>query len=164
MPSYYKMPELLELSIGTEDDFEPINALELADFLLHFRAAYVTALEFADRGNITGKRLAKLVRDRAAVEPALSIARISRKILSPNLDLEFTSISRQSPLKFVTYSVGISMVALSAAVILSGGKVNLREGTYEVPSLGSGVRELKEALAPKSDPKAPSRKSIKPTR
>lgn len=66
--------------------------------------------------------------------------------LSPELDLEFLESSKNSPLKFVAKTAGGCLVALTLAVILSGGKANVYTGDFELPPLAEGISALKDAF------------------
>ncbi len=150
------MSDSFTISIGTEHPEDPVNAFEFSYFLMNFRAIYVLALELGpDETNV--ESLADEVRRLSYGLSGLSISRIAKKRLPLELDLEFESITKNSPLRLRT-CMGVSMVALSVAVILSGGKVNLKEGIFEVPSLASGIRELKNVLGQKIPTHLPSDK------
>jgi hypothetical protein len=62
--------------------------------------------------------------------------------LPEELDLEFIAISKESPLNFVAKSTGISLIALTMAVILSGGNANVLKCTFNLPPLAVGIRAL----------------------
>lgn len=66
--------------------------------------------------------------------------------LEQELDLEFIEISKNSPLRFVARTAGGCLVALTLAVILSGGKANVYTGQFELPPLAEGIRALKAAF------------------
>ena len=81
--------------------------------------------------------------------------RIQELFFSRTNELKIEKIVKQSPLEM--WVVG-PLVALVAAVVISGGKVDLKNLTFEVNSLGSGLKDLLEAFnlperLAKEDPK-----------
>ena len=145
--------------IGTESPESSVNALELSYFLAKFRAMYVIALERAGETSVPNT-LVGIVENFSKELNSKTISDYARRILPAEHELEFDSISKNSPLRLRT-CVGVSMIALSAAVILSGGKVNLKDGTFEVPSLATGIRELKAVFGQNSPIRLPSDKKDK---
>ncbi|MDO6713354.1 hypothetical protein Q4567_21690 [Aliiglaciecola sp. 2_MG-2023] len=69
--------------------------------------------------------------------------RIQELFFAQKNELQIEKIIKQSPLEM--WVVG-PLVALVAAVIISGGKVDLKNLTFEVNSLGSGLKDLLEAF------------------
>jgi hypothetical protein len=66
---------------------------------------------------------------------------------NPDLEKEYEfkigAIQRNSPLELILYGIP---VALTAAVILSGGKVKITGIEFELPPIGKGVKHLRQAL------------------
>ncbi len=136
---------------------EAVNAFELGYFLYFFRSAYVACLELAeDESLINQFRFSSAIYNDVIWENLgakdIELPLHHRVIdlwmtdLDQEFDLEFVSISKNSPLKFVAKSAGISLIALTLAVILSGGKANIYEGSFELPPLAVGIRALKDAF------------------
>lgn len=73
-------------------------------------------------------------------------------------ELRIEKISKQSPLEISFTAI---VACLAAAVVLSGGKADLKNLKFEVPPLGDGIRKLREAFGLKPPRK---RKAYKPTR
>lgn len=157
------MDEGFTILIGTENPNDPVNAFELTYFLTNFRAIYVIAVEMEEKKSLS-LDLDDAVKSLSKKLTGLEIYRFARKLLPVDLELEFDSISKNSPLRLRT-CVGVSMMALSAAVVLSGGKANLKDGMFEVPSLASGIRDLENVFGKKNTLPLPSdsRKSSKVT-
>lgn len=162
-----RLNETLYISVGEYEENENINAFELGYFLYFFRSAYVACLEeirdsqliiefdalddnakieYLDKlnTNILGKHLNNGVLD------------LWMKELDSDFDLEFTTISRNSPLKLGVQITGACLIALTMAVIFSGGKANIREGSFEIPPLATGIRALKETFMQPSPVSLPS--------
>ena len=132
-------------------DRTPVEAADLGDFLFLFRAAYAAALPIGD-----DTALRKLRDNQDSIE-----ARFRRKLNKLNaseLDNLFSKhlgdkapfpqrISHESPLVIV---ISGAIVALTLAVILSGGKikidVTLAKVEAEIPAIGEGIMKLRQAL------------------
>ena len=148
--------------IGDESsDTTRISAYELTRFLHYFRAAYVlfatnhmpgrnesiSHFELS-RYEIDGARhLVEQYRKSGLPQefPRGAVGRLAATELTPNIDdLEISQISYHSPLHVVFAGIP---VALAAAVILSGGELNLI-GVVKVklPPLGTGIAKLREAF------------------
>jgi len=148
-----------------------ISTYELTQFLYYFRAAYAffTPIHASssppDVGNIDSWRVAILPDDvRKATKSVISFRNVERhwdKLLLDHYaemelptDLEISEISYHSPLQMVLAGVP---VALAAALILSGGELNLI-GVVKVklPPLATGIAKLRAAFrqpAPSRHPK-----------
>ncbi|GAA4494594.1 hypothetical protein [Pseudaeromonas paramecii] len=123
--------EQAEIKVLEYVEGETVNAFELGYFLYFFRSAYVACvnatrdkeIDLNELGNITKEELKVILDDKAS--------NLWMVDLEQELDLEFIEISKNSPLKFVAKTAGGCLVALTLAVILSGGKANVYAGEFE---------------------------------
>ena len=149
-----------QVSIAELREGENVNAFELGYFLYYFRAAYVVCLERIQYQSITLEEAKSLGRVELLdlLDPLLhtSVTSLWLYELPEELDLEFITISKESPLKFVAKSAGISLIALTMAVIISGGKANVYEGTFDIPPMANGIRALMNAFGVQSPNALPS--------
>jgi len=60
-----------------------------------------------------------------------------------NTDLEIIRLSKSSPMEIVFSGMN---VALTAAIIFSGGEVELKGMKFKLPPMGVGVKSMREAL------------------
>ncbi|MEQ1558557.1 MAG: hypothetical protein ABL933_06380 [Methyloglobulus sp.] len=138
------------VSILEHEEGENVNAFELGSFLYYFRAAYVTCLDLIQSENITIEQIESLERTKLVEILGFNkngnVTDLWLRELSEELDLEFITISKKSPLKFVAKSAGASLIALTMAVILSGGEANVLKGEFKLPPLAHGIRELMDAF------------------
>lgn len=153
--------EIAEINIAELIEGEAVNAFELGYFLYYFRAAYVACLDTIQLQAVPFEQIESLTRKDLLGSLDHDVPRLWLHELSEEYDLEFISISKQSPLKFVSRAAGVSLVALSMAVILSGGKANIYTGQFELPPLAHGIRELKEAFGHQPPRSLPSEKRTK---
>jgi hypothetical protein len=149
-----------QLHVASNTKNERINAVDLFEFLQKFRAAYVVALSFVEyelhNKNIENyyyrdaREFAELensfrrfLRSNIKLAP---VSVLSKQHLRAEIDLEFESISKNSPLKFIGYCTGLSMLALSLAVALAGGEVDLKNQTFKVQPLSKAVIQITREL------------------
>jgi len=148
--------ETVEIVFEEADKDEPVNAFELGYFLYYFRAAYVgclASLEFKEAPLDEAIALAK----RNLLAPLSGeVAKLWHTELTQDLELEFISISKKSPLKFGVKAAGVSLIALSMAVIISGGEANVYSGQFKLPPIAHGIRQLKEAFRQEQTRQLPS--------
>jgi len=148
--------ERFELVIGGKSS-DVISMKELSYFLSNFQSAYELAYKYAYnsyqepnidgfRDAISSKRLNALGMDRGKIQ-----------------QLDFSSISTNSPLKFIGYCTGISMLALSLAVAIAGGDADLNNRKFKVNSLADAGIRIYETISNKPENDGPKRK-IKPKR
>jgi hypothetical protein len=146
-----------ELVVESASYQNRINALQLSDFLKNFRSAYVVALAFLEYENISDygriahdeegmKGLENSFRRFISASGMLgSIASLSRRPISDDLELDFVHITTNSPIKFIGYCTGTSLVALALAVALAGGEADLRAMKFKVnPLLETAVKIARE--------------------
>lgn len=137
---------------------ESINAFELGYFLYFFRSAYVACVELTKGEDVNLEGLGEAKRADLIDVIGKKVSHLWLAELPPELDLEFWEISKNSPLKFVANTAGGCLVALTLAVILSGGKANVYTGDFELPPLADGIRALKEVFEQPQPHSLPSEK------
>src|SRR6266511_633082 len=132
-----------------KDEAEVLNPTELAEFLYLFQGANVALGQVVPSGQHHKREEPTAVQIK---EAKLRIARFSPKQLDSVFDskkakdlLHIGRISRESPLEIVV--IGCFSL-LTLAVIFSGGKIeiSLKGIKAQLPSLGHGVKSLREAL------------------
>jgi hypothetical protein len=148
-----ELPEFA-LQIGDEG---PVPNAELAEYLLVLNKVYAVALEVirdsealressassAKGGPISSDDLTDLVTDLRA--------RLNDTTFDPSdwnlqdAEISINRMTKSSPLLIFGLC---QMTALCVAVIISGGKVNLKNGEFTVNALGDGLKKLRAAFAP----------------
>lgn len=146
--------ETAEIVIEEGGIGEPINAFELGYFLYYFRAAYVACLISLEFKEVPIDEA--IARAKGDAPLTGQVATLWLKDLPGNLDLEFIAISRQSPLKFVVKTTSVCIIALTMAVILSGGEANIASAQFKLPPIAHGIRELKQAFGKEQTRPLPS--------
>lgn len=170
------MAELDAVQIQFEDDSpfqrEPISVYELTRYLHHFRAAYATAATAARRApeerdtrQSSHDALTEYVRQ---IDSFAHQLRVTLRKSPPDsidalaetplpVELVITQISYNSPLQLV---FGGSIVALVAAIILSGGEITVSQRSLhaKLPPIGTGIVKLREAFNVPLDPSREKRK------
>jgi hypothetical protein len=148
--------DIAKISIEEAIEGESVNAFELGYFLYYFRAAYVACLDKFQEVSIE-QAAAPANRDWLLEQ---DVSRLWLKDLPEEFDLEFVSISKQSPLRFVAKTAGASLVALTMAVIISGGEANVHTGEFKLPPIAHGIRKLKEAFGQQTPRALPSERRL----
>jgi hypothetical protein len=145
-----------KFEVVIETDGAPISTEELTDFLYHFRAVYAAALNLTAQAPASSQTrqddldLVKQLRSDIGAIDWKGISDLAHEDLGDQ-DLGIIDIRRQNPLTIVFDGV---VVALTVAVIISGGKLNLGPLKVQLPPLGKGLQELRAAFG--RPPKAPS--------
>lgn len=152
--------DIAEISIEEAIEGESVNAFELGYFLYYFRAAYVACLETIQFQEVPIEQVAALAKKDLLGTVRQDVSRLWLKDLPEEFDLEFESISKQSPLKFVAKAAGASLTALTMAVIISGGEANVYTGEFKLPPLAHGIRQLKEVFGQKPPSALPSERRL----
>ena len=135
------------LQVIIETDGRPIDVADLAEFFYHFRAAYAAGLYIDSKGlEILSEddidRLRDLVEKEIHGLPWQDITTLAYAELDEKA-LGIIDIKRENPLTIVFSGV---LIALTAAVILSGGKLKVGPLSVELPPLGKGIAELRKAF------------------
>lgn len=151
--SYTETAEIVIEEAGID---EPINAFELGYFLYYFRAAYVACLISLEFKEIPlGEAIARANADLLAPLTG-EVATLWLTDLPKNFDLEFIAISKQSPLRLVSTTTRVCLIALTMAVILSGGEASIASAQFKLPPIAHGIRELKQAFGKEQTRPLPS--------
>jgi hypothetical protein len=147
-----------QMIVESKHERDSINALQLSDFLQKFRAAYVVALSFAEyvapierdfrfQSEQHFESLNRSFREFLRASRSISaVTTLSKQHLPPEYELEFLQISTNSPLKFIGYCTGASLLALSLAVSLAGGEADLKTMTFKVQPLADAVLQITREL------------------
>ena len=128
------------------DSEAPLSSRDFAHFLYLFRAAYARCLKLDLPAEQLLPDIAWLRDTFSSSLSHYSSPRQVAALFNADLEedeLEFPTISKASPLEFVCYGI---VPALTAAAILSGGKIDLKFMKITLPPLGVGIRSLREAL------------------
>lgn len=147
-----------------ETDGSPIDVEELTEFLYHFRAAYAAGvrLEGPTGGHSTehdAYSFAEKLRKEILGNEWTKIADLAHADLQEN-QLGIVDIRRDNPLTIVFAG---AVVALTAAVILSGGNLQLGPLKVKLPPLGTGIKALREAFGrPQRIPRNTQAKTPRP--
>jgi hypothetical protein len=140
---------------------EEINSLDLSNFILQFRRNYIAAFAFVQFhnswdernknfvGNISeGKSIESLEIEFASIfsEFRNTIGKYDHvfsynKKLPPEIELNFSNITKNSPLAFMGYCTGVGILALALAVALAGGEADLTNNKFKVNSLLDAIRK-----------------------
>lgn len=82
-----------------------------------------------------------------AEKSGLAIGRYWMMELPDEIDLDFSSMSMNSPLKFVGYATGTSILILSLTVAVSGGTAELGDHVkFKLPPIAKSIRDMREAF------------------
>jgi hypothetical protein len=153
-----ELPEFA-LQIGDEG---PVANAELAEYLLVLNKVYAVALEViqdseAQTESVSISEGASLVAtSRAYSDDVTNLVTSLRQRLNytefdpsdwnlGDAQITISGMTKSSPLMIVGMC---QMTALCLAVIISGGKVDLRKLQFTVNALGDGLRKLRAAFAP----------------
>ncbi len=135
-----------------EED-ETIESSDLADFLFLFRGVYAAGIGLAENidaseGQPDPNVLAEQIRKRLQELTVSQIDDLFRQDLGSNRLLT-ERISHGSPFEIVLCG---SMILIVAAIILSGGTIELGEGGFKasLPPLGIGIEHLRKAITSKT--------------
>lgn len=153
------MTNVASVPLTFDEDTPLLDYVEFSHFLYLFRLAYVLAVRTLEMGETSGsgEAIADALRHRVAdSERAGGGPGQSNQLFFTDLrdsELAIERLSKHSPLEIVL--IGIP-VALTAAVILSGGEIEVGTFKAKLRPIGIGVRRLREALnfrplAPRSD-------------
>lgn len=145
----------LEIRLKFEDHPDPLDPRELSDYLYLVSGCIVAseALDVVTKLGIRQSQEADLS-EAAAREIFESVSPLKwREYFSSEspTPLNLKKITSNSPLEVVAYAVSVSMVVISLAVILSGGKIKANAAANvgfeaELPPLGHGIKKLRKAL------------------
>jgi hypothetical protein len=148
--------ETVEIVFEEAEAGEPVNAFELGYFLYYFRAAYVACLTSIESKDVQIDEAIALAKGDLLAPLTREVTTLWLANLSHEVDLEFLTISKQSPLRLGSKVVGACLTALVMAVILSGGEANVYTGEFKLPPIAHGIRQLKEAFRQEQPRELPS--------
>ncbi len=148
--------EIKRVKIRFSDEGDAFSMREFTHFMYLFNAANNAFISYDGEG-----QAAEVLKDgdwdlfKSILKKYGDEYRIQELFFARNNELKIEIIVKQSPLEM--WVVG-PLVALVAAVVISGGKVDLKNLTFEINSLGSGLKDLLEAFnlperLAKEDPK-----------
>lgn len=143
-----------------ETDGAPIDVEELTEFLYHFRAAYAAGVgamglpESHSTEQEVNSFTEALRKEIHGIEWT-KIAELAHADLDEG-QLGIVDIRRENPLTIVFAG---AVVALTAAVILSGGKFQMGPLKVQLPPLGTGIKALREAFG--RPPRVPRKSQAK---
>lgn len=145
--------ERFEIVIGDRES-DTINLNELVTFLSGFQKAYELAYWYSSKlsvkPSVTDFRIALTHNHKALLD--FNPSEIDQ--------IDFTSISTNSPLKFIGYCTGTSILALSLAVAIAGGDADLKNRTFKVNSLGDAGIRIYKALSDDPENSGPNQKNM----
>lgn len=131
----------------------PIRSMELATFLERLSKVNYLAHIFLRRGHIPSSsniNLYSLVREFEGFLYQMDPMDLSGELLflhrSNIPDIEFHAITTNSPIKFIGYCTGVSIIALSLSIALAGGEADLKNQTFKVHSLADAAVRLYRAI------------------
>jgi len=135
------------------DEDETIESSDLADFLFLFRGVYAAGIQLAENVYASGGEpdpivLAEKIRKHLQELNVSHIDDLFRQDLGSNRLLT-ERISHGSPFEIVLCG---SMILIVAAIILSGGTIELGERGFKatLPPLGIGIEHLRRAITSKT--------------
>jgi len=147
-PRTGRLPRSVGIHLVFQKAEEPIAASTLAEFLELFTTVYSACLDLPILDDAKGRdfrpiltipSLQRSVSQRLADEPDRgSVVRASSHGAGRN-DVMIVALQKSSPLELW---LGGQSVALLAAVVISGGEVDLSKGHFKLHSLGDGLTKL----------------------
>lgn len=151
-----------ELVVLPKKGNDVIGLNDLAVFLSNFQQVYDLAYKYtytsgykdvsADHLSLKGFKRALKNRDKKLfVRSEIDID-----------ELGFSAVTTNSPLKFIGYCTGTSLLALSLAVAVAGGEADLKNNTFKVESLADAGIKIYEAVSNESKKDRPEKSNNKP--
>ncbi len=138
------------------DDAKRIRTTDLSLYLAYFTVAYTCAMEEEIDDRYTYARLLDYYDENQPNNDSFDIELIRNSLANEigslpievrngmkSRDLEIERMSKNSPLEIWFYGVSS---ALSLAVILSGGEIDLKNMKFKLPPIGDGIKSLRESL------------------
>lgn len=124
-----------------------ITMTEFSNYFYLFRATYALCCEYIDEHNykledilVLGDSIHEDIRSKMG--KARASYNYFKKDLGEN-EIFLTKIHHESPFNFYVVAW---ITALVLAVILSGGKVKIKEYEFQLNPLGDGIKKLREAF------------------
>jgi hypothetical protein len=156
--------EQTKITVVLETDGGPIRVDELSSFLYYFRAVYVAAIKVGVKEPVANdfvdieEQVRQIGYELPKYTPMGGIA-FARARVSP--DLLLIDVRRDNPLLLVLEG---AVIGLTAAVILSGGRVDMRFFKANLPPLGTGIAALRAAFRGRPSGEEPLPRSKQPSR
>ncbi|MCT8504743.1 hypothetical protein [Chromohalobacter moromii] len=129
------------------DDSAPMGGTDLIEFLWFFHKAYAGYAAAVENGQLYMMMNEDLessgVRAIRSIEPDHFDALVFDSERERRYEFKIQSINKNSPFEMVLVGMPI---ALTAAVILSGGKVKVKGVEFELPPIGKGILALRKAF------------------
>ncbi|KKD01410.1 hypothetical protein [Photobacterium halotolerans] len=146
-----------EIRVKINSDGKPVPTHQFSEFFSLIRIYYILALdeikfELEDDGgvaiavqDIAIERVLESTFFKACTLSQKDIDKLTQRELKAKDELYLSDIKRNNPFEIVF--VGIS-IALTAALIISGGKFELKKDglKIELPPLGDGIKKLRRAF------------------
>jgi hypothetical protein len=132
-------------------DGDPLRTDEFAEFLALFDKTYAFALSLPEGSS---ERFSAPVAREPLVEELMRHSQAHEDSNERESQLVIAKIRKSSPLTLWFEAMATAMVA---AVIISGGEVDLMRGKFKIHSLGEGLKKLREAFATSGTPPAKKR-------
>jgi len=136
-----------EITVNPLDGKKAISLSELSDFLRCFERSYALASYYYHTSS--PKRLFETGSEEE-INRFKAFLLVNKNIETARIKIEplmFESINTNSPLKFIGYCSGVSILALSLSVAIAGGEVDLTNKTFKVNSLSEAVGNYRQQLA-----------------
>ncbi|MFJ5359376.1 MULTISPECIES: hypothetical protein [Pectobacterium] len=151
------MSSFMDIEIVIDTDGSPIDVEELTDFLYHFRAVYSVAIKEMEKKNYSIESdFQRSIRDGINDLDWREISNYAHAELGDN-KLGIININRRNPLIIVFSGIA---VALTTAVIISGGTLKMGPLSAKLPPLGKGIKELRTAFGRKPRLRHKNKKEI----
>lgn len=139
--------------LHTGDNKGPIKARDLEKFLDDFGDIYATAIDFLKyeednfvsiQAELSSDSVEKVVLKKFKKFVHLTYPHQNHHRRDDQEDYEwvFDQISTNSPIKFIGYCTGISLLALSLSVAAAGGEADLRKMVFKVGGLLESSRNI----------------------
>jgi len=143
-----------EIKLIFEDHPEPLDPRELSNYLYLISGCIVASEALDVAARVGDPKSSAGFSETAAREIFERVSPLQwREYFSSNstTPLNLRKITSNSPLEVVAWAVSASMVAVSLAVILSGGTIKGHAAAYagfeaKLPPLGQGIKKLRKAL------------------
>ena len=177
------MEDFTQYELSISDVGSQMSAFELGYFLYHFRALYSALAEiygrngelFQELKNSVDSEQLDVVAEQALFwlreQGGIGIGRHWMRDLPYDLDLDFSGLTMNSPLKFTGYASAAAILILSLTVAISGGKAQLgKDVVFELPPIAKTIRDIRDAFGagqpprplPSERPRPPKKPKPKP--
>lgn len=137
--------------VNTDSQKKGISTNDLIYFLYNLKISYIAAKHFLEKKHyIYNQDLSFSSKDDVADFRSYLNEIDSEKIynaeIDGDIDLLFSSISTNSPLTFIGYCTGVSLIALSLSVSIAGGEADLKNQKFKLNGLAKSAINIYKAL------------------